>query len=131
MSDDPNANNSIRLAGSNDPVTVSGLAEPLPRDRIFRGAWRHDTGANVVRVDMELARPIAVDRVRAARGPKLDALDTQYMRADETGDTATKQSIAKRKQALRDATKDSRIAAAKTPDDLKAAVDAVVADMDA
>lgn len=131
MSDDPNANNSIRLAGAADPVTIAGLAEPLPRDRIFRGAWRHDTGANVVRVDMELARPIAVDRVRAARGPKLDALDTQYMRADETGDTATKQSIAKRKQALRDATKDSRIAAAKTPDDLKAAVDAVVADMDA
>ncbi|MEJ0012348.1 MAG: hypothetical protein WDM94_06895 [Bauldia sp.] len=69
---------------------------------------------------MDKARAIHCDRMRAARAPRLAALDIAYQRADESGDAAAKAAVAARKQALRDVTADPAIAAAETPDALKA-----------
>ena len=97
----------------------------LPVDRSFRDAWTHQGGGVIVH-DMERARAIHKNRLRAARVPLLAALDVQYIKADEAGDIAAKQSVAARKQALRDVTADPRIAAAATIDELKAAIPAAL-----
>lgn len=97
----------------------------LPQDRYFRNAW--STDGKAVSVDMDKARSIHKDRLRAMRAPKLAALDVDYDKADESGDATAKKAIAAKKQALRDVTKDAAIAAATTPDELKAAIPAVLA----
>lgn len=100
--------------------------EAVPSDRTFRGAWCDVTPEPVVDVDMLKAREIHKDHLRRLRAPKLAALDTEYMRADEAGNSALKRDIALQKQALRDVTKDPAIAAAQTPDELKAVVPAAL-----
>lgn len=76
----------------------------------------------MITVNMTKAREIKKDMIRADRAPLLAALDVEYMRAVETGDTVKQAEIAAKKQALRDATKDPAITAAQTPDQLKAVV---------
>jgi len=88
----------------------------VPADRTFRGAWQFD--GNAVEIDMDKARDIHRDNLRAERAPKLAALDVAYMKALEQGHVTT--TIAAEKQALRDVTDDARIADATTPDALKA-----------
>ena len=66
------------------------------------------------------AREITKDKIRADRGPKLQALDVEFQKALETGtDTTT---IVAQKQALRDATKQ---ADGKTPEELKVIIDSL------
>lgn len=91
----------------------------VPEDRSFRDAWRHD-GAAAIGHDIEKCRSIHRDRMRAARGPMLAALDVEYQRADESGDVERKRAISAKKQALRDVTKHPAIDAATSPSDLKA-----------
>jgi len=74
-----------------------------------------------IRIDMDKARAIKQDMVRAERKPLLEQLDVAYMRAQEAGDTAQMEAIAAKKQALRDCTEDASILNATTPDELKAA----------
>lgn len=69
-------------------------------------------------IDMGKCREIQKSRLRNVRAPVLAALDVEYQRADESGNAAEKKRIVERKQALRDATADPRIAAAKTPAEL-------------
>ena len=76
----------------------------------------------MIKVNMDKAREIKKDMIRAERDPKLAALDVDFMRAVEQGDTDLQATIATKKQALRDATDDPAIAAATTPDELKAVV---------
>ena len=78
----------------------------------------------MIKVNMEKAKAIKQDMVRAERQPKLEALDVAYMRAIEMGDTEKQAEIAAKKQALRDATQDPAILNAATPEELKAAVPA-------
>jgi hypothetical protein len=85
--------------------------------REFRNAWKKEAGG--VSHDMEKCRGIWKDKMRAARKPKLEALDTEYQRADESDDKAKKKEVAAKKQALRDVTADAKIAEAKTVDELK------------
>jgi len=82
----------------------------------------------MIKVNMTKAREIKRDQLRAERKPLLEQLDVEFMRAQEAGDTALQQEIAAKKQALRDATVDPVIDAAATPDELKAAVPAALAD---
>jgi hypothetical protein len=89
----------------------------VPTDRTFRNAWRGD-----LTVDMPKAREIHRDHLRQMRAPLLAALDVEYDKADERGDLIAKQEIAARKQALRDVTADPAIEAARTPEELKAAI---------
>ena len=88
----------------------------VPSDRTFRGAWQFNGDA--VEVDMSSARDIHKENLRAERAPRMDALDVDFMQALEAGTSTTQ--IATDKQTLRDITDDSRIAAATTPDELKA-----------
>jgi hypothetical protein len=87
-------------------------------DREFRKAWKYDD-AKDIDVDIAKAREVWKDKIREARKPLLEALDTEYMRADEMGDVAKKATIAAKKRALRDATKAAGIAAAASVEDLK------------
>ena len=88
----------------------------VPADRTFRGAWQFNGAA--VEIDMDVAKAIHKDNLRAERKPLLDALDVDYMKALETGGDAA--AVAAQKQVLRDVTNDARIVAATTPDELKA-----------
>ena len=88
----------------------------VPTDRTFRGAWQFN--GNVVEIDMNAARNIHKDNLRAERAPRLAALDVSYMKALEAGSGAAE--IAAQKQALRDVTSDARIGAAEDADALKA-----------
>jgi hypothetical protein len=81
----------------------------------------------MIKVNMTKAVEIKKDMIRAERAPKLDELDVAFMRAVEAGDTKAQAEIAAKKQALRDATKDPAITAAKTPEELKAVVPAALA----
>ena len=74
----------------------------------------------MITVNMDKAREIKKDQIREARKPMLEALDVAYMRAVEAGDTTQQAQIAAEKQTLRDATDDPGIAAATTPEELKA-----------
>ena len=76
----------------------------------------------MITVNMDKAREIKKDMIRAERKEKLEALDVEFMRAVEQGDTEAQATIAAKKQALRDATDDPAIASASTPDELKAVV---------
>ena len=88
----------------------------VPQDRAFRAAWAFSGDA--VEVDMPAALEIQKDNLRHERKPMLEALDVEFMLALETGgDTAA---VAAKKNALRAVTDDARLAAATTPDELKA-----------
>ena len=75
----------------------------------------------MIRVNMDKAREIKKDMIRAERAPKLAALDVEFMRAVETSDADAQTTIAAKKQALRDATEDPVILNATTPEALKEA----------
>ena len=98
-------------------------ANEVTADRTFRDAWG-DIGK--VSVNMPKAREIQKNALRTLRTPKLAALDVEYSRADEKGDATLKASIAAKKQLLRDVTADPRIAAAQTPEELKAVIPEVL-----
>lgn len=86
----------------------------IPIDKTFRLAWTLDLS-----VDMQKARNIWRDKMRRARAPLLSALDVDYQRADEMGDSESKILVASKKQELRDVTSISSIEDAQTPDALK------------
>lgn len=58
-----------------------------------------------IRINIDKAKAIKLDLLRAERAPKLAALDLAFMRAVERGDLLAQASIAAEKQALRDVTK--------------------------
>lgn len=92
----------------------------VPADRTFRDAWRLTTDGAPITVDMPAARELHRAKLRRIRVPLLEALDVEYMRADERGNPIEKADITARKQALRDVTADPAIEAATTPEELKA-----------
>lgn len=92
--------------------------------RTFREAYVNNDG--IVEIDMQKARDIQKDVIREDRKPMLEALDVDTMKALESG--ADVSGIADQKQTLRDITDDPRIAAAATPEELKAlTLDALLA----
>lgn len=98
---------------------VVGYNCPKLPDRTFREAWRVTTDNSDVVIDMKPARDVWKAKMRQARAPKLAALDVEAMRAVETGDPTAIAAVSVKKQTLRDVTKDPRIEAAQTPEDLK------------
>lgn len=92
--------------------------EGIPADRTFRAAWKEGQGR--VEHDMDKCREIQKDRMREARAPKLEQLDVAFIRAQEENNTAAIPDIVAAKTALRDVTDDPAIAAAGTPEELKA-----------
>ena len=70
-----------------------------------------------ISINIDKAKAIKLDTLRAERKPLLEALDVAFMRAFEKADTAECARIAAEKQALRDVTKVT------LPDDLTALKD--------
>jgi hypothetical protein len=58
-----------------------------------------------IRINIDKAKAIKLEQLRAERAPKLAALDLAFMRAVERGDLLAQASIAAEKQALREVTK--------------------------
>ena len=87
----------------------------LPTDTNFQNAWVYKDGK--VQVDLAKAKEVHREYIRRERIEKLAALDIEFQRALETGDTSA---VVAKKQALRDATADSAIDAATSTDQLKA-----------
>ena len=88
----------------------------MPSDRIFRNAWKMNSGN--VDVDMPKARVIHMEKIRGARDKKLTELDVPYMKALESDDNAKKNTIAAEKQALRDLPETFDLSACNTPEEL-------------
>jgi len=109
-----------------DGNQVDASTATVPASRAFRGAWV--LSGNVISEDLTKAKEIFADKVREARKPLLEALDTDYMKALEDGDTAAQSAIATVKQALRDAPAAAAIDAASNIAELKAAWPAACGD---
>lgn len=115
------------IAEKDVPKMPDGSARPyeivdtaiVPSDRHFRDAWEHHP-TEKVKVNMTKAVEVQRNKIRAERAPLLADLDVQYMQALETKDVAKQSAIIAEKQRLRDITKLPDLAAAATPDDLKA-----------
>jgi len=101
---------------SNEKIVSWAFVDGVPDDRTFRGAWKYDGGK--IGHDMPRCRDIWRDKMRAARVPKLSALDIEFQRATE--DVKDTSPIIDAKKRLRDVTKHPAIDSAKTPDELKA-----------
>ena len=71
----------------------------------------------MITINFDKAKDITKDRLRQERKPKLEALDIQYIQAQESGADTT--DIVSKKQQLRDAT--TQVDAMTTVDELKAA----------
>ena len=98
----------------------------LPSDRHFRAAWTDAKRTKTVDVDMPKAREVHLNNLRRMREPKFTQLDRDYLRADERNDLTEKQRIAGLKQQLRDIPQTLDLSIAKTPEELKAIVPAIL-----
>ena len=83
----------------------------------FRNAWSCDSDMNPS-VDISLAKDVWRDKIRKARKPKLEELDIQYMRAQESGEDTSE--IVATKNKLRDFPAKPEIDSATTVEELKA-----------
>ena len=72
----------------------------------------------MITINLDKAKDIQKNRWREARKPLLTQLDTEFMRAVESGDTVKQQQIAAKKQALRDITV-TDLSTITTPEELK------------
>jgi hypothetical protein len=79
------------------------IVESVDIDNDYFNAYEFDaeTGA---KVNIEKAKAIHLDKFRAARKPKLDKLDIDFMKAVEANNEEKKAEIVAAKQALRDVT---------------------------
>ena len=79
------------------------IVESVDIDNDYYNAYEFDaeTGA---KVNIEKAKAIHLDKFRAARSPKLQKLDIDFMKAVESNDEVKKGEIVVAKQALRDVT---------------------------
>lgn len=89
----------------------------IPTDRTYRNAWT-DVDRKLGH-DLPKAREIHREHLRRKRGPILAQLDVDFMRASERGDAQEMEKVVRQKQYFRDITKDQRIDAAASIEDLK------------
>jgi hypothetical protein len=82
-----------------DGNQIDASTATVPANRDFRGAW--SLTGSVISEDLTKSKEIFADKVREARKPLLEALDTDYMKALEASADTTQ--IVADKQALRDA----------------------------
>lgn len=73
----------------------------------------------MIGVNMNKAKEIWRNKIRAERTAELNKLDVEYMRALEAEDSIKQAEIVVKKQALRDAPSDERIDNANSPEELK------------
>ena len=88
--------------GSPRPSFIREPQDVADMDYFF-SAWRLDASGRLT-WNKAAADAMKRDQFRALRKPRLEALDVDFMRALERGDTASLAEIAAQKQALRDVT---------------------------
>ena len=86
------------------PNTPYKIIESLNIESTFFDAYEFDQEIGA-KVNTDKAKEIWLNHYRTARTPLLAALDVDFMRAVEAGNTTLQQEIAAKKQALRDVTK--------------------------
>jgi CO dehydrogenase/acetyl-CoA synthase alpha subunit len=79
------------------------IVSSLNIDNDYFNAYEYDE-TDGAKVNLEKAKVIHKDKWRAARKPKLEKLDIDFMKAVEAGDSQKQSEIAAQKQALRDVT---------------------------
>lgn len=73
----------------------------------------------MITINLEKAKEIWRNKIRADRQPIFESLDILYIRALETNDTEKQNEIIIKKQKLRDAPQDPRISAASSIEELQ------------
>jgi hypothetical protein len=93
----------------------------LPTDRTYRNAWECDfnEGQKPIKHNMDKAKAIHVDRIRASRQPKLESLDIELMKAIGKNDSAKIAEIETARQKLRDLPETIDLSTATTIEGLK------------
>lgn len=137
------------IASGRDWTTIKGAHQgavekvecttaDIPSDRTFRNAWDIDKDASDptysgkrIKLNLPKGQEIAKDKIRETRAPVMSRLDVEYMQADEAGNSAGKSAAAAKKQTARDATSDARITAATNEVELKSAMEAIQAEIEA
>lgn len=79
------------------------IVESVDIDNDYFNAYEFDAEAGA-KVNIEKAKAIHLDKFRAARAPKLQKLDIDFMKAVEVNDESAKAAIIADKIALRDIT---------------------------
>lgn len=107
LSPNPRSQDIDAIAARNVPPGVPYLIvedQQLPVGINWVDAWQIDFENKKVVINIDRARSIRREQLRAARAPVLQMLDVEYQKADENNNSELKQQIAQRKQALRDIT---------------------------
>lgn len=106
-----------------DGQTLDTAEYALPQNRHFSDAWALSEDADhktIIVIDVEKAKETWKRRMREARKPILDSLDSEYFRALEDGDTKAQKDIATKKKLLRDVTKLPALLNAATIEEIEA-----------
>jgi len=114
-------------------ILIDGRLLPAadqPPESELQGAFRA-TAKGKISVHMPTAREIARDMVRQARADRFKAVDDLRNQALDEDDVALRARVKAKARELKDAPADPRIDAATTPAGLLAAVEAVIAEMQA
>jgi len=90
----------------------------------FFNAW--ELNNSTVTVNLTKAKDIVKSKLRIEREPVFAALDIQFMRAVESGNTTQQAAIAEQKDELRNITAHSSITGATTVDSLKTAMNNLI-----
>lgn len=91
----------------------------IPADRFYRNAWCERGGAIVH--DMERARAIHREKIRAVVESMMPAFTLEYVRADYTRNATRKLAVGRQIERLHGYVDDPAIAAAQTVEELRAA----------
>ena len=89
----------------------------IPTDKIFRDAWEYSDGT--ISVNITKSKNLWKEKIRGARKSKLEALDVDFMKSQETG--ADTSAIVAKKKELRDYP--AKVDSATTTDEIKAVWD--------
>ena len=95
----------------------------VPSDRNFRDSWVLNGNRKVITEDLATAKTLFKEKIREVRKPLLEALDVDYMKALEAGNSSAQTTAKNKKQDLRDAPASSDITNASNITELKAAWD--------
>jgi hypothetical protein len=90
-----------RSVPANTPHSIVSDVSHIESD--YADGYIYEDGEAVA--DIDKCKSLHLDKFRAARAPKLAALDVAFMRAVEQGDAEKQSEIAAIKQELRDVTK--------------------------
>ena len=93
--------------------------EDIPKDREFRNSWTIVKLTGKMSYDLDRARNIQLQRMRAQREPKLKTLDVEYLRALENIDLDKIDRIKREKAYLRNITENLKIKPLTSIEDVK------------